>query len=142
MTVFLETTADDEVAIIRGLHSDGALERLARDLAEGTALDGYAGLVVDLGNDDHSPQAIDALDRASVQRLRRHQVVISAPSLRVDETLARVLRWHRLLSASALPRLPVLHELATVAGTAAALLLGPVRAALRLPRPEQHQSLR
>ena len=142
MTVFLETTADDEVAIIRGLHSDDALERLARDLAEGTALDGYAGLVVDLGCDDHSPQALDALDRASSQRLQRRQVVCSARTESVDETLERVLRWHRMLAASALPRLPMVREMAMLAGTTAAFLSAPLRAALRRAAANLDHSLR
>jgi hypothetical protein len=142
MPVHLETTAHEEVAIIRGIHGDDALERLARDLAEGIALDGYAGLVVDLGSGIHSPQALDALDRASAQRLRRHQVVCTAESARVDETLDRVLRWHRMLSVSALPRLPVVHEMAVVLGTVVAFLAGPVRSALRLPRPSVDHSLR
>ena len=142
MTVFLETTADDEVAIIRGITSDDALERLARDLAEGTALEAYAGLVVDLGSDSHSPQTLDALDRASTQRLRRRQVVISAQTASVDETLERVLRWHRMLAASALPRLPVVRELAMVAGTAVAFLTFPLRAALRRAGANVDPSLR
>ena len=131
MPLHLETTADDEVAIIRGLVSDDALERLARDLMDGPALDRFAGIVVDLGAVVHSPHTLDALERASVERLRRHQLVSIAPSSNVDEMLERVLRWRQVLAAPTVSRLPIVHELATVAGTALDLFVGSVRSALR-----------
>ena len=142
MRVHLETTADGEVAILRGIHGDDALERLARDLAEGTALDAYAGLVVDLGSGTHSTQALDALDRASAQRLRRHQVVCTAQTASVDETLERVLRWHRMLATSALPRLPLVREMTVVAGSVVGLLGRTVRSVLRVPGAKADHSLR
>lgn len=133
MPVHLETTIDDHVAIIRGIHSDEAFERLARDLSAGTALEAYAGLVVDLGSESHSAQALDALERAAVERMRRHQVVCSAESASVDETLQRVLSWRRMLAASPLRRLPLVPEIAFAASTAFELVAGTIRWALRAP---------
>ena len=131
MPVHLETTADARVAIIRGIHGDEALERLARDLAEGTALERYAGLVVDLGSGTHSTHALDALERASTERLRRHQVVCSSESSAVDETLQRVIRWRRMLTPPAFPRVPIVHELSAATTTVVRLIARPLVSSLR-----------
>lgn len=131
MPVHLETTADARVAIIRGIQSDDALERLARDLSEGTALERYAGLIVDLGSGGHSPHALDALERASNDRLRRHQVVCSSQSAGVDQTLERVIRWRRMLTPAVLPRVPIVHELTAVATAVIGLFVRPLVSSLR-----------
>ena len=131
MPVHLEATADARVAIIRGIHGDDALERLARDLSEGTALERYAGLVVDLGNGTHSAHALDALERASTERLRRHQVVCSSESAAVNETLQRVIRWRRMLTPPPMPRLPIMHDLTAATTTVVRLLARPLVSSVR-----------
>ena len=127
----LETTADARVAIIRGIHGDLALERLAHDLSEGTVLDRYAGLVVDIGTGSHSTHALEALERASTESLRRHQVVCSSQTAEVDETLQRVLRWRRMLTPTKLPRMPIVHELTVAATTVVGLMTRPLVSSLR-----------